>query len=384
MKIAIVTDNFLPGIGGTEQAVKGLADELSKKHEVLVACPSYHEKNNAVYNFKVQRCRSIKLTKNEFLPVPAFSKKFRKAFKNFMPDIINCHSILGITMFAIKYAKKHRIPVLMTIHTKYKEAFFIKFRPIVSLFIKGIVNKLKKANNVSTVCRDMVVQLQSYGFNKHVSVIRNGSTLIQQNNLLQKAEDAVKFFNITKPHILLFVGHIVKFKNLQMILDALKIVRNKRDDFIMLFVGSGLNDRYFKKQCQKMKLNDIVTFTGVIKDRNLLSGIYAASDLLLFPSIFDNDPLTIVEAAIYETPAIVLSGTGSSERIIDGNNGFIIENDVTAFAEKINFLLNNKTLLQSVGAEASKTIPKSWEETAKEYENIYTNMLNDKRNIKGD
>jgi len=113
MKIAIFTDSFLPGVGGTENAVLGLATELSKEFEVAVFCPEYKINCNN-FPFKVVRCKSIKISGNETFPLPRLSRKFKKQLKEFAPDIIHCQSISGVANAGLRYALKNKKPVLFT------------------------------------------------------------------------------------------------------------------------------------------------------------------------------------------------------------------------------------------------------------------------------
>ena len=105
-----------------------------------------------------------------------------------------------------------------------------------------------------------------------------------------------------------------------------------------------------------------------------LKSLYYNADLFVFPSVFDNDPLVITEAAIFETPAITLAGTGSSERITNGQDGFTAK-DTEDFKLLLAQLCNKKELLKSVGKVAAQTIPKTWAQSAEEYLNIYQKML---------
>ena len=85
MRIAIFTDSFLPGTGGTEQAVKRLATALSKTDEVMVCAPDYHTNfdDSSSFPFKVARAKSIKLTSNDFWARPFYSRKFKKTLEEF-------------------------------------------------------------------------------------------------------------------------------------------------------------------------------------------------------------------------------------------------------------------------------------------------------------
>lgn len=187
---------------------------------------------------------------------------------------------------------------------------------------------------------------------------------------------AIQKYNLAnEENIFLYVGHIVKFKNLEFTINALKIIKDRGINFKMLFVGHGFDDDYFKNLCKKLGLEENVIFTGQITDKDLLSSLYGAGELFLFPSIFDNDPLTIVEAALHHVPAITIKNTGSSERITNNVSGFVVENDVQKFADKIIEAISDKARLKQIGDEAEKTIPKDWSTTAQEYLNEYNNLI---------
>lgn len=381
MKIAIFSDSYFPGIGGTEKATFGLANALNGDNEVVVCCPSYHKKEQDS-PFRVFRTKSFRITSNDFVALPGISFKFKKQLREFAPDIIHCQSVSPMTRYALKFGKKFNIPVIMTVHTKFRTSFArsIKSKVIVDCIIKDIAKKLKKSSKVFTVSSDMIPELNSYGYNGEITVVRNGATFERINNLDEIKNLAIEKYNLQKEkNIFLYVGHIVKFKNLEFTLDALKIVKEKEPNFKMIFVGRGFDDEYFKNYAAKIGLSDNVIFTGEITDKLLLSSLFAVAQLYLFPSIFDNDPLTVVEAALHKVPAVTLKGTGSSERIEDGVSGFIVENDRNVYANKIIELIQNKDFVKKVGENAEKLIPKEWFKTAKEYLVEYNNLINEKQ-----
>lgn len=382
MKIAIFTDSFCPGIGGTEKAVLGLSEAFVKMgHEVLVACPKFdNSKDN--YPFLVCRSKSIKVTKNDRMAFPNISKKFKKEIETFKPDIVHCQTVSGIAGYGIKYAKKHNIPVIITVHTKFRTAFAhdIKSKTIVNAMLKNIAKKLKKCTEVCTVSNDMIKEIESYGFNDggKIKVIRNGAMFNRLTDFESLKVLAQQKFNLSNSdNILLFVGRINKVKNLDFTFNVLSILKNKYNfnNFKMVFVGDGPDLTYFKNKAKKLDLTNNVIFTGTIKNRELLSSIYLCSDIFVFPSIFDNDPLVVVEASLNRTPSITIKNTGSSERIENNISGFVMENNEEDFASKIFEMLNNKKALKQVGINAERLIPKTWEDTAKEYLNEYIKLL---------
>ncbi len=52
-------------------------------------------------------------------------------------------------------------------------------------------------------------------------------------------------------------------------------------------------------------LNDMVIYTGHVTDTNLLDGLYTRADLLVFPSLYDNAPMVVREAAALGTPSLL-------------------------------------------------------------------------------
>lgn len=381
MKIAIFTDSFFPCVGGTEKAVLGLASALSKKHDVLVACPRYDGKHVDDYSFTVARAISLPVNKRDHWALPALSPKFKKQIMEFEPDVIHCNTISSMARYGIKIARKLNIPIIITVHTKFKDAFnkAIKLKPVVSVMLKDIATKLKKCDKVTTVSNDMIPELSSYGYHGDVSVVRNGATFQKPDNLPQLYKSADKKYDLEDKFVFLFVGLVIKYKNIEFSLKALKEIKKTNDNFIFVIVGEGPDTEYFKNAVEKYDLKDNVIFTGLIRDKELLSTIYARADLFLFPSIFDNDPLTIVEAAIHETPAITLLGTGSSERIESEKTGFIVENDLEKYTDKIAELIKDKESLKQIGQKASQSIPKTWETTAEEYLKEYSKLIEKKK-----
>ena len=383
MKIAIFTDSFVPGVGGTEKAVLGLANALVEQgHEVLVAAPKLGKYDDSVFKFAVARFESIKITSNESVALSSISRKAKRMIKEFAPDIIHLQTPTTMAKIVFRYVKRKQnrhIPVIMTVHTKFRLAWernFHNCKIIVNACVRNLRNTLYKATKICTVSQDMAAELKLNGYNKEVTVIRNGAMLAKVDDVDENKQLAIQTYNLNNTeNILLFVGHIVKFKNLEFAFDALKLVKEQIPDFKILLVGHGYSDAYFKKYASKLGLDDNVIFTGQITDKKLLSSIYSAGELFVFPSIFDNDPLTVVEAAVHKTPAITIENTGSSERITNNVSGFIVKNDVKASADKIIYLLRHKELLKQAGEKAADMIPTTWEQTATAYVDEYNKLL---------
>jgi glycosyltransferase involved in cell wall biosynthesis len=175
--------------------------------------------------------------------------------------------------------------------------------------------------------------------------------------------------------ILLFVGQLRWEKNVKTIIDALKIMKEKKEKFKMVFVGEGYAEKEIKKLVKSYGLIDDVEFTGVITERLKLSHLYACADLFLFPSVYDNAPLVMREAAAFDVPSVVVRNTSSAEGVLDNVNGFLINNAPESLAEKIIHLKAHPENIKRAGEGARKSIYRHWESIVDEVALRYEEML---------
>ena len=143
----------------------------------------------------------------------------------------------------------------------------------------------------------------------------------------------------------------------------------------MFFVGTGYATADLKQLVQDLGLDSKVEFMGVITDREKLKLFYAASDLFLFPSIYDNAPLVIREAAALQTPSVLVRDSSSAENITNNFNGFLTDNSVESFSAKLRELIFSPDLINITGLNASKSITRSWESVTEEVLDRYKKIM---------
>ncbi|MBU1186932.1 MAG: glycosyltransferase, partial [Acidobacteria bacterium] len=173
-----------------------------------------------------------------------------------------------------------------------------------------------------------------------------------------------------KKAILLFVGRLVKEKDLDDLCEACSLLRSDGMDFKLVVVGDGpMRDEL------EERMPDAV-FTGFLKDR-ALSEWYATADLFVFPSTTETFGNVILEAFASGTPAVVVNLGGQADIINDGFDGLIAEaNNSLDFAKKIKQLLKNPKLHQEMALNARKTaLQYSWETINKRLVRSYETVI---------
>ena len=138
-------------------------------------------------------------------------------------------------------------------------------------------------------------------------------------------------------------------------------------------MGAGPYEQKLKEHVTELGLDDVVIFTGKISDRALLFGVYKLASLFFFPSLYDNAPIVLREAALAGVPALLTAGSSSAEIVTDGVNGYTEENDPGLMSKKILSILSSGELSR-VAENARATIPVLWSEIVKTVIGEYREM----------
>ncbi len=383
LKVAELMDSYYPNIDGPTNVVTYYAKNIDKKegYSAKVLVPKAQKKLNYVdcQPFEVIRCNSMQVMDYGYSAgFPNSDKEFKKRVSELEFDILHAHSPFIMGKYALKLGKKRNIPVCVTMHTKFKEDFdrlFHGFKPLTWFMMKYIMSTFDKADSVWTVNNASCQLLRDYGYKGDIVVVKNGTDLKYPANadeLIAKVNEAHNLEG--QKNVLIFVGRIAMYKNLGLLVDALKILKETTPDFKMLFVGDGFDIEKLKKKVTELGLDDNVIFVGRVSDRELIQGYYLRSDLFLFPSTYDTASLVPIEAAAHKLPVILIKDSWTAEGIVDGENGYLSEENPESFAKRIGEILADPEKMKAVGEEAHKSVYRTWEmvseDVLKEYDRI--------------
>ena len=156
---------------------------------------------------------------------------------------------------------------------------------------------------------------------------------------------------------LLYIGHLTKRKNVQKILDIIKILSNKRKNIILDIVGDGEERKRLKKYVVDNHLTDYVMFHG-FKQKADMPKYMAKADCFLFQTDFDIWGLVLVEAMSAGLPCISSIYSGATHDLVkDGVTGFAVDfSETEKVAERINWILDNPEEAMKIGKNASRFI----------------------------
>jgi 1,2-diacylglycerol 3-alpha-glucosyltransferase len=372
-------DSFTPVMDGVTNVVKNYAYWLDKKYgESYVATPAYPGYIDRE-EFPVLRYYSIPLKKREpyRIGLELLDINFRTTIKNISFDIVHAHCPFTSGAIAQQIARKKNIPIVATFHSKFYDDFkqVLKIDAFAKLCTRIVIDFFNRMDQVWTVSKGAADTLREYGYKGHIEVVPNGTDFDIPENMESLVQKTEKKLGINSSDlVLLFVGQHIWQKNIKLLVDSLSYIK-KQIPYKMFFVGDGYAKEELETYVQKLGLNDRVYFLGKILDRDYLRSLFARADLFLFPSVYDNAPIVVREAAAVGTPSLVIAKSNAAEGIVDNVNGFLSDNDSISYSKRIVEIINKRDELENIGKKAQETIYRSWESIVDEVYERYVGII---------
>lgn len=298
--------------------------------------------------------------------------------------ILHSHCPFSSGRLAVYVKKLQNVPLVGTFHSKYKADLehSFKYTPwMVPVIMKRILDFFNSCDEVWIPQAQVEDTLREYGYRGKLRVMENGNDFseIIKGNLFDYKSEAKKRTGLKEEDInLLFVGQHIWEKGLKIIFDTLLLLKGNVK-FHMNFIGTGYAAEEMAKMIRENGLEPNVTFHGVINDRETLSMHYAANDLFVFPSYYDNAPLVVREAAAMGTPSLLTSGSTASEVVTDGKNGFLARYDSSDFAHTIEKLSQDRERIREIALGARSTLVRSWRDVVGEVMENYDRIIKERR-----
>ena len=356
-------DNYFPVIDGVTETVHEYARHMDN---ATVVCPAmeshYLEKHTFPYPLLTSMTFRVPFSRYASA-VPKIDRELESGIAKANPDIFHIHSPSLLGKYAVSLGKKMKIPVVATFHSKYYDAIleFTKSRAIAKMVTNQIVKVFESCDEVWACSEETGETLRSYGYSKPYHVMPNGTDVSVPENAQELKEQAASLFQLPQDkHVLLFVGQQIWYKNQRLILDTFRLLCDHSNDWFLVMVGTGKDEQDIERYAASLNLTDHIRFTGQVKDRDLLRGIYLNADLLFFPSVFDNAPLVLREAAVLAVPTLATEGSNAAGAIRKNFSGFTASADPQAMHDELIRIFTEEDV-RKIGQNARETIPLSWE-----------------------
>jgi len=161
-------------------------------------------------------------------------------------------------------------------------------------------------------------------------------------------------YNLGGRPLILFIGRIVPYKGLHLLIEAFNLVRRELPSAQLVIVGKHILPAYSKKLARIA--GDSVIFAGYVPMEEL-PYYQAACDVYATGTTWESFNIPLVEAQACGKPVVAFNFGPHPEVVKDGETGFLVPpGDVGALAEVVIRLLKDVKLRQEMGRNASKWV----------------------------
>jgi len=145
-----------------------------------------------------------------------------------------------------------------------------------------------------------------------------------------------------------------KTESYEILAQALTVLGDR--DWQLLVVGDGATRAQVKKLFGAMA--ERVVWLGC-QQSDVLAGIYAASDIFVWPAVKETPGMCFLEAAAAGVPVVGSDGFGVPDVVVNETTGLLARHlDVADFADKVSRLLDNASVRHEMGANAVEYVRK--------------------------
>lgn len=335
MRIAFFTDTYLPQRDGVVTAMLNLKKELERRgNEVFIFTPGTKKQKEENKDPMVHYFSST-----VFKPYPDYRIALFpfisavKLVKEMHIDIIHSHGIATTGLAAIQCSQKLKIPAIASFHTMvHKATYYLSQNPNFKNILRSIAVKYlrwyyKQFMVVTTPSNYAKNALNEIGVQNCV-VMPNG---IEYARFARAKGRKTKIMGRKGPFAL-YVGRIVKEKNVDLIIDSIPSVINRKKVTFVL-VGKGPYEEDVRNKIRALGVEENAVLTGFVEDKEL-PVYYNSAKAFLFPSLFDTQGLSVLESMSRGCVPVVPVSSAPAEFVKDGKTGFLFR-DEKEFPEKI-------------------------------------------------
>ncbi len=304
--------------------------------------------------------------------------------KQFFPDIIDGHDWLGI-VGAIAAKNELKVPLIFHIHsTEFGRSLGRGSQTIKHIEFEGG----RQADRIITVSNAMKQELIRLNYPKEkISVCWNGvdPEKYDSNHFSKKQiEDLRKKYHIKKDEIMLFfIGRLVTVKGIDKLVQAMPLVLQEFPKCKLIIIGVGdMKDMLFSL-VKKLNIEDnVIIIPKFISEKDRILH-YAASDIVILPSLYEPFGIVCTEAMSMGKPVVVgaVGTNGMREQVIpSGKNqcGFHVNpNKPDDIAWGVKQILKMDDLGKYLGLNGRKQVIKdfNWDVITKRTLEIYQETI---------
>ncbi|RZV32766.1 MAG: glycosyltransferase family 1 protein [Sphingomonadaceae bacterium] len=333
LRIALFSGNYNYTRDGANQALNRLVDYLLRQGaSVRVFSPKVAEPDFEPTGelFDVPNVRMPVKGRGEYRMPLGLNARARKALDRFKPNMVHVSSPDPTGHAAQRWARKHGIPVVASVHTRfetyprYYNAAFLE--PAIEWILRRFYNR---CDALVAPSQSMIAEYKAMGMHQDIGLWTRGVDR-ETFDPSRRDLDWRRSHGLADDDVAIaFLGRLVMEKGLDVFAEAIIALRKLQAPHKVLVIGDGPAREWFEKALPGG------IFVGFQTGRDLGRAL-ASADIFLNPSITETFGNVTLEAMASGLPVVAASATGASSLVVDGETGRLVPpGDAAAFAEAL-------------------------------------------------
>jgi len=362
MKILMMTNTYLPFVGGVARSVEQFATEYRRAgHRVLIVAPEYE--GAAADETDVVRVPAIQhFNGSDFsvrLPVPGY---LSASLQEFRPELVHSHHpfLLGDT--ALRVAAAWNIPLVFTHHTMYEQ--YTHYVPGESELLKRYVIDLSAgyANLCDCVfapSESVAEILRQRGVETPIEVVPTGVD-VERFGSGQGSKVREEFGIPADAFVVGHVGRLAPEKNLLYLAKAVALFLRRTPRAHLLVVGSGPSADDIRRTLADQRLEGRLHLAESRTGQDLVDALHAM-DVFAFASRSETQGMVVTEAMAAGRPVVALDASGIREVVCDRVNGRLLRRPtVRRFAGALRWVAKRSPSQRQALSRAARSTAKEF------------------------
>lgn len=376
LRIALFSGNYNMTVDGANKALNRLVGYLLSKgaavrvYSPTVANPDFEPTGDLV------SVPSMAIPNRPEYRIPlTFSSRVREDITEFAPNILHISSPDRVSRQAAAWARRRRIPVACSVHTRF-ETYFRYYNlsflePVIVAWLRKLYRKcdalIAPSESFAQVLRQQRMNYDIGIWTRGVErdVFNPGRRDLTWRRSWGIADDA--------PAIA-FLGRLVMEKGLDVFADAIDQLGRRGVPHEVVVIGEGPAGDWFESRLPRAK------FVGFQGGENLARAL-ASCDMLFNPSVTETFGNVTLEAMACGLPVVAARATGSASIVKHGQTGYLVTpGSITSFADDLENYCRNSALRAAHGAAAlQESATYQWDAINQTVADTYLRLIRQKQ-----
>jgi glycosyltransferase involved in cell wall biosynthesis len=251
--------------------------------------------------------------------------------------------------------------------SRFSYARSLLFKKIFELILKLVHKKIDWIIAIDRLC---YLKAINNGAEKKTTLLRNAINIkIFKPNKKYREYGLLKYKIDKDKRVILFVGRIEKTKGVMHLIKCITYFKLNKIRFHIFFAGDGSYLQIAKNYVKENDFDYCVTFLGSV-GHSELPIYYNMADVLVLPSEMEGIPMVILESLACGTPVVASRVGGIPDIIINGKNGFLVDDLSQEYLAKniikaLNNNINRETIASTVNQYSNNEFMRHFDEITK-------------------